>query len=188
MTLFEELSADQTKLIRDWVPGPGMAVRNGVLTFAPARSQGYCVGVTRRSDFRDFSLAADVRIVSGAVGLVLRAAAPGQYYMVLFDLANNPPSFGFTPSHPQLRAAIGLELVPSAHVPLVGVWHRMQVVAKENAFDAFIGEPGGPLHHCASWQDQLRTFRQGAVGVWEHGGEAGEHRALRVETLTHEDA
>ena len=89
---------------------------------------------------------------------------------------------------PAAEGGYRLELVPSAHVPLVGVWHRMQVVANENAFDVFIGEPGGPLHHCASWQDRLRTFRQGAVGVWEHGGEAGEYRALRVETLTHQDA
>ena len=188
MTLFEEPFADQTKLIRDWVPCPGLAVRNGVLTFTPARDEGYCVGVTRRNDFRDFSLAVDVRIVSRAVGLVLRAGTPGHYYMVQFDLANDPSVVWFHTFTPAAEGGYRLELVPSAHMPLVGVWHRMRVVAKENAFDVFIGEPQGPLHHCASWQDELRTFRQGAVGVWEHGGEAGEYRALRVETLTHQDA
>ena len=64
----------------------------------------------------------------------------------------------------------------------------MKVVANDDAFDVFLGEPGGPLHHCASWRDRFRTFRQGAVGVWEHGGEAGEYRTLRVEALTHNDA
>lgn len=49
-----------------------VAVRNGVLAFAPGRDEGYCVGVTRQDDFRDCSVVADVRIVSGAVGLVLR--------------------------------------------------------------------------------------------------------------------
>ena len=39
MTLFEELFADQTKLIRDWVPCPGMAVE-WLLTLAPARDEG----------------------------------------------------------------------------------------------------------------------------------------------------
>jgi hypothetical protein len=188
MTLFEEPFSEHTKLMRDWTPCSAMAVRNGVLTFTPGRDEGYCVGVTRRNDFRDFSLAVDVRIVSGAVGLVLRAAAPGQYYMVQFDLANNPSVVWFHTFTPAAKGGYRLELVPSAQVPQVGVWHRMSVVANDNTFDVFLGEPEGPLRHCASWQDRLRTFRQGAVGVWEHGGEAGEYRALRVESLSHNDA
>src|SRR5687768_11758893 len=188
MALFEESFADPAKLSHDWIVAPGMAVRKGVLEFSPGPDEGFCVGVTRRTDFRDFSITADVRIVSRAVGLVLRAAAPGQYYMVQFDLANNPSVVWFHTFTPAAEGGYRLELVPSAHVPRVGVWHRMRVVARENAFDVFIGEPGGPLHHCAWWQDQLRTFREGAVGVWEHGGEAGEYRALRVEALTHQDS
>src|SRR5262245_6930423 len=90
MVLFEEPFADPTKLARDWVIGPGMAVRNGLLAFSPSHDEGYCLGTTRRTDFRDFSIAADVRIVCSAVGLVLRAVSPTQYYMVQFDLANNP--------------------------------------------------------------------------------------------------
>src|SRR5688500_13954723 len=90
MSLFEEPFSDPTKFARDWVIGPGMAIHNGVLAFSPGYDEGYCVGTTRRTDFRDFSLAADVRIVCGAVGLVLRAVGPTQYYMVQFDLANNP--------------------------------------------------------------------------------------------------
>jgi hypothetical protein len=43
----------------------------------------------------------------------------------------------------------------------IGVWHRMKVVANDSAFDVFLGEPGGSLHHCASWSDPLRTFREG---------------------------
>ena len=188
MTLFEESFDDQAKLTRDWVTCPGMAVRNGVLAFAPDRDQGYCVGVTRQDKFRDFSVVADVRIVSGAVGLVLRAVAPGQYYMVQFDIANNPSVVWF---HTFTRAAVNgyrLELVPSVLVPQIGVWYRMKVVANDNAFDVFLGEPGSSLHPCASWRDRLSTFRHGAVGVWEHGGEAGEYRALRVEALTDNDA
>ena len=34
----------------------------------------------------------------------------------------------------------------------------------------------------------LRHRLTRAVGVWEHGGEAGEYRALRVEALTDTDA
>ena len=185
MTLFEAPVADQAKLTRDWVTCPGMAVRNGVLTFAPDRNEGHCVGLTRRADFRDCSVAADVRIVSGAVGLVLRAAAVGQYYMVQFDIANDPSVVWFHTFTPEARNGYRLELVPSALVPQKGVWHRMKVVANDNALDVFLGEPGGPLHHCASWKDRLRTFRQGAVGLWEHGGEAGEYRSLRVEALAH---
>jgi hypothetical protein len=95
-----------------------------------------------------------------------------------------PPLFGFIPFTPAAENGYRLELVPSALVPQLGVWHRMKVVANDNAFDVFLGEPGRALHHCASWRDRLRTFRHGAVGVWEHGGEAGEYRALRVESLS----
>jgi hypothetical protein len=90
MVLFEEPFSDQEKFIRDWIPGPGIAVRQGVLEFSPDHNEGYCVGLTRRQDFRDFSLTVDVRLVRAAVGLVLRAVAPGQYYMVQFDLKNDP--------------------------------------------------------------------------------------------------
>lgn len=188
MTLFEESFKDQTTLSREWTTAPGMAVRNSVLAFTPDRDEGYCVGVTRREDFRDFSLVVDVRIVSRAVGLVLRAAGFGQYYMVQFDIANNPSVVWFHTFTPAAKSGYRLELIPSALVPEIGVWYRMKVVANDNAFDVYLGEPGGPLQHCASWQDRLKTFRQGAVGVWEHGGEAGEYRALRVETLTPNDA
>jgi hypothetical protein len=188
MTLCEEPFDDQSKLTRDWSLAPGMAVRNGVLSFAPNRNEGYCVGVTRQDDFRDFSVVTDARIVSRAVGVVLRATAPDQYYMVQFDIANEPSVVWFHTFTPAAKNGYRLELVPSALAPKVGVWSRMRVVANNNAFDVFLGEPGRPLRHCASWQDRLRTFRQGAVGVWEHGGEAGEYRSLRVEALTHEDA
>ena len=90
MLLFQEPFVDPAKLTRDWIVGPGMAIRDGVLVFAPGHDDGYCVGVTRRRDFSDFSITVDVRIVCAAVGLVLRAVGPGEYYMVQFDLANNP--------------------------------------------------------------------------------------------------
>lgn len=59
----------------------------------------------------------------------------------------------------------------------------LSVVARGNKFEVFLGEPDGPLRYCASWEDSWHTYRQGAVGVWEHGGEAGEYRSLRVEEL-----
>ncbi len=64
----------------------------------------------------------------------------------------------------------------------------MRVLARGDAFDVFLSEMDGPLRHCASWQDRDRTYHEGAVGVWEHGGEAGEYRHLRVETLDGADA
>ena len=56
MALFEEPFTDPAKLNRDWIVAPGMAVGNGLLTFAPGHDEGYCVGVTRRTDFDDFSI------------------------------------------------------------------------------------------------------------------------------------
>jgi hypothetical protein len=108
--------------------------------------------------------------------------------MVQFDIANNPSVVWFHTFTPAAENGYRLELVPSALEPQLGVWYQMKVVANDNAFDVFLGEPGSALHHCASWRDRLRTFRHGAVGVWEHGGEAGEYRALRVESLSHNDA
>jgi len=188
MVLFEEPFSNPAKLVRDWILAPGMAVRNGVLAFGPDHHEGFCVAVTRRHDFRDFAVAADVRIVHGAVALVLRAAALDQYYMVQFDLANNPSVVWFHTFTPSVDDGYRVELMPSAHVPRAGAWHRMKVVVRGDAFQVFLGEADGPLQHCASWQDRLQTFRQGAVGVWEHGGEAGEYRALSVEALTDVDA
>jgi hypothetical protein len=59
----------------------------------------------------------------------------------------------------------------------------MRLLARGAAFDVFLGEMDGPLHQCASWQDRNRTYQEGAIGVWEHGGEAGEYRNMHVETL-----
>jgi hypothetical protein len=183
MLLFEEPFSDPAKLARDWVMGPGMAIRSGVLAFSPEHDEGYCLGTTRRSDFRDFSLAADVRIVRAAVGFVLRAVGPSQYYMVQFDLANNPNVVWFHTFTPDAEEGYRLQLVPSLVVPRAGAWHRMRVAARGAVFDVALGELDGPLRHCASWRDSNETYRQGAVGVWEHGGEAGYYRGLRVDTL-----
>ena len=188
MVLFEETFADPEQLPHDWVVAPGMAVKNGVLTFSPGRDAGFCVGLTRRTDFRDFSMTADVRIVRAAVGLVLRASSPDHYYMVQFDLANNPSVVWFHTFIPSANEGYRLELVPSTLVPRAGVWHRMRVVVRDAAFEVLLGEPGGPLQRCASWRDSWQTYQRGAVGVWEHGGEAGEYRALRVEDLPSGDA
>lgn len=179
--LFEAYFVDPDTLSRDWIPAPGMSVQSGVLTFAPRDHEGFCVGVTQRNDFRDFALTADVRILRSTVGLVLRAEGPGQYYMVQFDLANNDAVVWFHTFTPSAERGYRLELVPSAHVPRPGEWHQMRVVVNGPAFDVLLGDSGGPLRHCASWVDPLETYKQGAVGVWEHGGEAGEYRAFRVD-------
>jgi hypothetical protein len=188
MPLFEESFLESTKLMRDWIVAPGMSAGNGVLTFSPGQDKGWCAGMTRRNDFRDFSLISDVRIVCGAVGLVLRAAGPDQYYMVQFDLANNPSVVWFHTFTPTVDEGYRLELVPSALVPRAGVWHRMNVIVRGHAFAVFLAEQDGPLRHCASWRDSWQTHREGAVGVWQHGGEAGEYRAFRVDEVTSDDA
>jgi hypothetical protein len=188
MTLFDESFLEPTKLLRDWIVAPGMSARNGVLTFTPGHDMGWCAGLTRRNDFRDFSLKSDVRVVSRTVGLVLRAAGPDQYYMVQFDLANNPSVVWFHTFTPKVDEGYRLDLVPSGLVPRTGVWHRMNVVARGHSFEVFLSEEDGPLQHCASWQDPWQTYREGAVGVWAHGGEAGEYRAFRVDELSSVDA
>ncbi len=183
MLPFEENFSDSATLTENWIVAPGMSVRNGALLFAPDHDKGFCAGVTRRNDFRDFSLTADVRIVRSAVAFVLRARAPNEYYMVQFDLANDPTVVWFHTFTPSADEGYRLELVPSAHVPAAGVWHRMRVVARDNEFEVLLGAVGGELQHCASWQDRERTYTQGSVGFWEHGGEAGEYRGLRVDAL-----
>ena len=183
MILFEEPFSDPTKLARDWVIGPGMVIRNGVLVFAPGHDEGFCLGTTRRADFGDFSLAADVRIVRAAIGLVLRAVSATQYYMVQFDLANNPGVVWFHTFAPGVDEGYRLELVPSLAVPRTGAWHRMRVDVRGAGFDVYLGESEETLQHCASWKDSHETYRRGAVGVWEYGGESGEYRRLRVDTL-----
>ena len=183
MLLFQEHFSDSATLMENWIVAPGMSVHNGVLLFAPNHDNGFCAAVTRRNDFRDFSLTADVRIVRSAAALVLRARAPDEYYMVQFDLANDPTVVWFHTFTPSADEGYRLDRVPSAHMPEAGVWHRMRVVAHDNEFEVLLGTAGGQLQHCASWQDQERTYRQGAVGFWEHGGEAGEYRRLRVDEL-----
>ena len=183
MIPFQEDFPDSATLRENWIVAPGMLVQNGALLFAPDPDEGFCAGVTRRNDFRDFALTADVRIVRSAVAFVLRARAPDEYYMVQFDLANDPTAVWFHTFTPSAADGYRLVRVPSAHAPEPGVWHRMGVVARDNEFEVLLGETGGELQHCASWQDQERTYGQGAVGFWEHGGEAGEYRRLRVDAL-----
>ena len=120
MALFDESFLEPTKLMRDWIVAPGMSARNGVLTFAPGREMGWCAGLTRRNDFRDFSLTSDVRVVSRAVGLVLRAAGPDQYYMVQFDLANDPTVVWFHTFTPKS----GRGLPPRSCAERAGAAHR----------------------------------------------------------------
>jgi hypothetical protein len=183
MILFEEPFADSAKLTRDWLVASGMTIRHGVLAFYPGPADGYSIGLTRRNDFLDFTITADVRIVSRAAGLVLRAVGPGQYYMVQFDLANNPSVVWFHTFTPSVEQGYCVELVPSATVPRAGEWYRWQVTVRGATFDVRLSEPGEQFELCASWRDLNDTYRQGAVGVWEHGGEAGEYRALRVESI-----
>ena len=183
MLLFQENFSNPVTLTENWIVAPGMSVRNGSLMFAPDHDEGFCAGVTRRNDFRDFSLTADVRIVRSAIAFVLRARSTVEYYMVQFDLANDRTVVWFHTFTPSADEGYRLEQVPSAHVPEAGVWHRMRVVARDNEFEVLLGAAGGELQHCASWQDRERTYAQGAVGFWEHGGEAGEYRGLRVEAM-----
>jgi hypothetical protein len=184
MPLFEASFADAGSLSRDWIAAPGMTASEGVLTFAPDSHEGVCVARTRQAGFRDFVLTAEVRIIRSAVALVVRAIGPDQYYMIQFDLANDPSVVWFHTFTPTAENGYRLALVPSAHVPREGEWHRMRIVANRSRFDVLLGDIGGPLLPCASWTDALNTFEDGAVGLWEHGGEAGAYRALRVDALT----
>ncbi|HJU73522.1 MAG TPA: hypothetical protein VJ717_07235 [Gemmatimonadaceae bacterium] len=181
MALYEEPFDDPARLARDWIVAPGMAIRNGVLSFAPDWNEGFCVGRTRRHDFSDFALTVDVRIVRSAVAMVLRAVGPQEYYMVQFDIANNSNVVWFHTFTPAVDEGYRLDLVPSDHIPREGEWYRMKTVAEGNTFTVSLGRPDGMLQPCATWIDQHNTYTQGAVGLWEHGGEAGEYRALRVE-------
>ena len=181
--LFEEPFSDQASLARNWVVAPGMTVRRGVLAFDPPKEAHWFVGMTNRNDFQDCALTADVRIVRGAVGLVLRASTQDRYYMIQFDLDNDPTIVWFHTFTPDERRGYRLQRVRARHVPRAGEWHRMRVVAHRFRFDVFLGDPSGPLLHAASWDDPQRTYAKGAIGVWEHGGEAGEYRALRVDPL-----
>jgi hypothetical protein len=187
MPLFESSFADAESLSRDWIAAPGMTASGGVLTFAPDAHRGVCVARTREAGFRDFILTADVRIVRFAVAVVVRAIGPDQYYMIQFDLANDPSVVWFHTFTPTATNKYRLGRIPSAHVPREGEWHRMRVVANGPRFDVFLGDIGGPLLPCASWTDALNTFDEGAVGVWQHGGEAGQYRAFHVEALTEAD-
>jgi hypothetical protein len=108
--------------------------------------------------------------------------------MVQFDLVNNPSVVWFHTFTQMIDEGYRLELVPSALVPRAGIWHRMRVVVRGNSFEVFLAEQGSILQHCASWQDSWQTYREGAVGVWEHGGEVSEYRALRVDDVTSGDA
>jgi len=184
MPTFEESFAESATFAREWIVAPGMIARNGILSFAPGPDEGFCVGLTRRADFRDFSLTAGVRIMRGAAALVVRALDLERYYMIQFDLVNDPTVVWFHTFSPDLEEGYRVELVPSAHVPRLGVWHQMQVVAHGPRFEVYLGEPGGALEHCASWMDASNAYQQGAVGVWEHGGEASEYRAVRLESLS----
>jgi hypothetical protein len=182
--LFEESFKHPEYLDRDWIVAPGMKVRRrGVLSFSPG-GHGFYMGITRRSDFADFALTLDVRIVRSAVGLALRATAPDKYYMIQFDLANDASVVWFHTFTPRSPRGYRLQRVRSAHVPLVDAWHRMRVVVRGYRFEVFLGDEGGPLRFCASWEDRERIYPAGAIGMWEAGGESGEYAALRVDPLT----
>src|SRR5918999_5541555 len=76
--VFQDSFKNAAALERDWIVAPGMEAHDGVLAFSPGHYQGFCVGLTRRADFRDIAVTVDVRIVCSAVGLVLRAVGPDQ--------------------------------------------------------------------------------------------------------------
>lgn len=70
----------------NWSGHETASANDGTLSFAPQRYDSPVL-VTKRSDFADFRMTVKTRIVSGAVGLVLRYQDPDDYYMVQFDIA-----------------------------------------------------------------------------------------------------
>ena len=185
-TLFSDDFAGDA-LTSEWVPHQGATVRNGVLDFAPAIHE-FCLVTTRRADFGDFCMEADVRIVGGAVGFVLRHKSPREYYLVQFDIGGgpgaNPDKVWFHAMSPSADHGMYRELVPSARTPVKGEWYRMRIVAESYTLRVFLGTPGEDLDVCAEWTDPHNLYAKGAIGFWQHGneggGEHGQYRSLRV--------
>ena len=182
----DDFSEDE--LTAEWAPHPSASISDGVLDFSPG-NEGFALVTTRRADFDDICMEADVRIVSGAVGLVLRHRSPLEYYMVQLDLGAAPgPNANKVWFQAMSRSAAegdcGLEmhreLIPSRRVPELGNWHRMRVTINGFTLRTFLASPGGPWEACAEWTDPRGLHAKGAVGFWECGGEHGQYRDLRV--------
>ena len=166
----------------NWQPHADAVARDGVLWFAPGcESTDYLV--TRRTDFRNFRIAADIRIVNGAAGFVLRWHSPSEYYMVQFDIADGDDAdkAWFHCFSPAYDYGLHRDIVPSAIVPVLGSWHHMQVEIVGHDFTLSLGNGRESVTECARWTDKDKRFDSGAVGFWEcTGGERAEFRNLSV--------
>ena len=165
-----------------WIPHRAARVKHGALDFAPG-NEGFCLVTTRRSDFDDVTMEADIRIVISATGFVLRHQSTQEYYLVQLDSEAN------VCFHAMLRSSddpedSGLkmerEIVPCAGVPELGEWCRFRVTLTGHHFRVECGAPGKALDFLAEWTDPKKHYDRGSVGFWECGGEHGQYRRLTV--------
>ncbi len=80
------------------------------------------------------------------------------------------PSFGFTHSRPPPRAAIVSPSGALACRRLAPGTER--IVVKDNLFDVFLGEPGGPLESLRLVEGSAQAFSAGCggrLGAWRRG-------------------
>lgn len=166
----------------DWVPHRAVTVKQGVLDFAPG-NEGFCLTTTRRTDFNDVVMEADIRIFISAAGFVLRHQSPQEYYLVQLDSESN------VCFHAMRRASddpndgglkMEREIVPSAAMPALGEWCRFRVTLTGHHFRVECGAPDKALDFLAEWTDTKKHYDQGSLGFWECGGEHAQYRRLEV--------
>jgi len=167
---------------------PPITVQEGILRFAPVHLSQL---VTHRSDFTDFVLSVDVRLVHRTAGIIVRWKSPQEYYMIQVGLPNDPESdkvgwfHVFSPKH----CGWHRDDLSGGRSPVENKWYQHRLKVKDFGVSLSLQERNGdnslgePLIDELAWHDPDQSFREGAIGFWECTGEKAEFRHLEVAPL-----
>ena len=170
--IFQDALDNEEHLNKYWHLDPGMQVVNGVLDFTPKKNSGFCMGVTKNEEFSDFTMICDLKIVLYTASIVVRHQNSERYYMIQYSL-RDPGKIKFNTFTPEADCGWKTRLIDTEFFPKEGEWFTIKVTIRGYDFSVFFGSSPTSLKPAGNWTDHDKAYDQGAIGLWQYGGEDG---------------
>ena len=182
--LFED-NFEGNKVDKDkWDVPAAWAINKGALD-----ANGGEVGITVKNDFTDFEMYCDFNMVDPlwSAEFVLRAQDKDNCYMFQI-VADNRHQFW---NH--LRVGGAWQILDANKVadksgvdPKLGEWYNVKIVVEGSRLDLYYNQRGKEPKLAFTWEDD--TYKKGAVGFRQGGGEHCLYDNVLVTTIGHKAA